>query len=246
MRSRTARSKRSADDETPRLGATMLRAIRDAGLGRALRAAHDELQGVLSLSDRHSSLLTNAPALIWSTDETLTLRGIEGAEAARTSVGVQIGDWDRCASSRRPRARRRRASRRTGRRNDHDSRAVGSAGCAISPSRRCIEGDSVAGTAGAALAIAASDVDISAHRPRSRSGDRSAQSRDLRTPREHGAARMRSDRRTRGGVVHRRRSLQDRQRSRRSCGRRYGVARDRAPAAAHDRRTGCDRALQRR
>ena len=37
-----------ADDETARLGATMLRTMRDAGLGRALRAAQDELQGVLA------------------------------------------------------------------------------------------------------------------------------------------------------------------------------------------------------
>ena len=87
------------DDETPRLGATMLRAIRDAGLGRALRAAHDELQGVLSQSDRNSSLLSNAPALIWSTDENLTLRGIEGAEAARDAAGLPIGDWDRAATT---------------------------------------------------------------------------------------------------------------------------------------------------
>ena len=46
-----------ADDDTTRLGATMLRAIRDAGLGRALRAAHDELQGVLTVSDRQASQL---------------------------------------------------------------------------------------------------------------------------------------------------------------------------------------------
>jgi diguanylate cyclase (GGDEF)-like protein len=149
------------DDETPRLGATMLRAIRDAGLGRALRAAHDELQGVLSLSDRHSSLLTNAPALIWSTDESLTLRSIEGAEAGRGAVGLQIGDWDRLASS----ADRARLI-------DAHRDALGGATTTIradwlgrlryltvSP---VYEGSHVAGTAGAALAIAASDVDISA------------------------------------------------------------------------------------
>ena len=111
------------DDETPRLGATMLRAIRDAGLGRALRAAHDELQGVLSLSDRHSSLRTNAPALIWSTDETLTLCSIEGAEAdavpsvCRSVIGIVW--WQR-----RRGAARRCASRCAGRRDDDDSREL--------------------------------------------------------------------------------------------------------------------------
>ena len=113
-----------ADDETRRLGATMLRAIRDAGLGRALRAAHDELQGVLSVSDRHSSLLSNAPALLWSTDEALVLRGIEGAEARPAAIGLPVGDWDRTAPRRRPRARCRRASRRAGRRDDDHPRAV--------------------------------------------------------------------------------------------------------------------------
>ncbi len=149
------------DDETPRLAATMLRAIRDAGLGRALRAAHDELQGVLSLSDLHSSLLTNAPALIWSTDETLTLRSVEGAEAARTSVGVQIGDWDRLASS----ADRARLvdAHRDALGGTTTSIRVNWLGrlryITVSP---VYEGDSVAGTAGAAVAIAASDIDISA------------------------------------------------------------------------------------
>jgi diguanylate cyclase (GGDEF)-like protein len=149
------------DDETPRLGATMLRAIRDAGLGRALRAAHDELQGVLSLSDRHSSLLTNAPALIWSTDETLTLRSIEGAEAGRSAVGLQIGDWDRMANS----ADRARLV-------DAHRDALGGATTTIRATwlgrlryltvSPVYEDNHVAGTAGAALAIAASDVDISA------------------------------------------------------------------------------------
>jgi diguanylate cyclase (GGDEF)-like protein len=149
------------DDETPRLGATMLRAIRDAGLGRALRAAHDELQGVLSLSDRHSSLLTNAPALIWSTDESLTLRSIEGAEAGRSAVGLQIGDWDRMASS----ADRARLV-------DAHRDALGGATTTIRANwlgrlryltvSPVYEGSRVVGTAGAALAMAASDVDISA------------------------------------------------------------------------------------
>jgi DNA-binding NtrC family response regulator len=76
-----------AADDTVRLGATMVRAIRDAGLGRALRAAQDELQGVLTASDRHAALLTNAPALIWSTDDTLALRGVEGAEAGEAAAG---------------------------------------------------------------------------------------------------------------------------------------------------------------
>jgi diguanylate cyclase (GGDEF)-like protein len=148
------------DDETPRLGATMLRAIRDAGLGRALRAAHDELQGVLSLSDRHSSLLTNAPALIWSTDEALALRSIEGAEAGRSSVGLQIGDWDRLASS----ADRARLI-------DAHRDALGGSTATIRANwlgrlryitiAPIYEGSRVTGTAGAALAIAAGDVDIS-------------------------------------------------------------------------------------
>ena len=148
------------DDETPRLGATMLRAIRDAGLGRALRAAHDELQGVLSLSDRHSSLLTNAPALIWSTDEMLTLRSIEGAEAGRNAVGLPVGDWDRMASS----ADRARLV-------DAHRDALGGATATIRATwlgrlryltvSPVYDGSRVAGTAGAALAIAPNDADIS-------------------------------------------------------------------------------------
>ncbi len=149
------------DDETPRLGATMLRAIRDAGLGRALRAAHDELQGVLSLSDRHSSLLTNAPALIWSTDEALALSSIEGADAGRSAVGLPIGDWDRLASS----ADRARLI-------DAHRDALGGATATLRANwlgrlryitvAPIYDGSRVVGTAGAALAIAAGDVDISA------------------------------------------------------------------------------------
>jgi len=149
-----------ADNETSRLGATMLRAIRDAGLGRALRAAHDELQGVLSQSDRNSSLLTNAPALIWSTDETLTLRGVEGAEAAREAVGQLVGDWDRTANS----ADRSRVI------DAHRDALAGATTTirvtwlgrlrylTVSP---VYDGDRIGGTAGAALAIAPTDVDIS-------------------------------------------------------------------------------------
>ena len=149
-----------ADDETPRLGATMLRAIRDAGLGRALRAAHDELQGVLSLSDRQSSLLSNAPALIWSTDEALTLRGIEGADAGHGSVGLPVGDWDRAATA----ADRARVV------DAHRDALAGATTTirvtwlgrlrylTVSP---VYDGDRIGGTAGAALAIAPNDVNIS-------------------------------------------------------------------------------------
>jgi diguanylate cyclase (GGDEF)-like protein len=149
-----------ADDETPRLGATMLRAIRDAGLGRALRAAHDELQGVLSVSDRHSSLLSNAPALIWSTDEALMLRGIEGADAGRGAVGLPVGDWDRAASS----ADRSRVI------DAHRDALAGATTTTrvtwlgrlryltVSP---IYDGDRIGGTAGAALAIAPGDTGIS-------------------------------------------------------------------------------------
>jgi diguanylate cyclase (GGDEF)-like protein len=149
-----------ADDETARLGPAMLRAIRDAGLGRALRAAHDELHGVLSASDRHSLLLTNAPALIWSTDATLTLRGVEGAQAGREAVGLHVGDWDRAANS----------SDRSRVVDAHRDALAGATTTirvtwlgrlrylTVSP---VYDGDRIEGTAGAALAIAASDVDIS-------------------------------------------------------------------------------------
>lgn len=149
-----------ADDETARLGATMLRAIRDAGLGRALRAAHDELQAVLSTSDRHTSLLTNAPALIWSTDESLVLRGIEGAEAARDAVGSPVGDWDPSASAA-DRARVVEAHR--------DALAGATMTIRVTWLGRpryltvtpVYDGDRIGGTAGAALAIAAGDAAIS-------------------------------------------------------------------------------------
>jgi diguanylate cyclase (GGDEF)-like protein len=149
-----------AHDETARLGPAMLRAIRDAGLGRALRAAHDELHGVLTASDRHSSLLTNAPALIWSTDAMLTLRGVEGAEAAREAVGSHVGDWDRAANS----ADRSRVV------DAHRDALAGATTTirvtwlgrlrylTVSP---VYDGDRIGGTAGAALAIAAGDVEFS-------------------------------------------------------------------------------------
>jgi diguanylate cyclase (GGDEF)-like protein len=149
-----------ADDETARLGPAMLRAIRDAGLGRALRAAHDELQGVLTASDRHSSMLTNAPAIIWSTDATLTLRGVEGAEAGRGDVGLNVGDWDLAATS----GDRSRVI------DAHRDALAGATTTirvtwlgrprylTVSPVH---DGDRITGTAGAALAIAAGDVEIS-------------------------------------------------------------------------------------
>ena len=150
-----------ADAETTRLGATMLRAIRDAGLGRALRAAHDELQGVLTVSDRQSLLLTNAPALIWSTDETLTLRSVEGAEADRDAIGETIADWDPAASS----ADRTRVV------DAHRDALAGATTTirvtwlgrlrflTVSPA---FDGNRIGGTCGAALAIAPGDVDFSA------------------------------------------------------------------------------------
>ena len=150
-----------ADDETVRLGTTMLRAMRDADLGRALRAAHDELQGVLTVSDRQSSLLTHAPALLWSTDDMLALNGVEGAEAGQIMVGVPVGDWDRHATS----ADRARVV-------DAHRDALGGTTTTIrvhwlgrlryltvSP---VYHGTRIGGTAGAAIAIAPSHVDISA------------------------------------------------------------------------------------
>lgn len=148
-----------ADDETARLGPAMLRAIRDAGLGRALRAAHDELDGVLTASDRHSSMLANAPALIWSTDAALTLLGVEGAEAGRGDVGLNVGDWDRTANSR-DRSRVVDAHR--------DALAGATTTIRINWLGRpryltvspVYDGDRIAGTAGAALAIAAGEVEM--------------------------------------------------------------------------------------
>jgi diguanylate cyclase (GGDEF)-like protein len=86
------------EDETPRLGATLRRAIRDVELGRALRNAHDELHDVLSASDRHLDLLTNAPALLWSTDDALVIRSIEGAGGDPNVIGRPIPAWDDRAS----------------------------------------------------------------------------------------------------------------------------------------------------
>ncbi len=150
-----------ADDETARLGPVMLRAVRDAGLGRALRAAHDELQGVLTVSDRHSSLLTNAPALIWSTDAGLTLCGIEGAEAGRDAVGLPVGDWDRSAASAdRSRVVDAHRDALTGATNTIRVTWLGRLRyLTVSP---VYDGDRISGTAGAALAIAPGDVDMSA------------------------------------------------------------------------------------
>ncbi len=149
-----------ADHETARLGGTMLRAMRDADLGRALRNAHDELQGVLKISDRHSTLLTNAPALIWSTDDSLLLSGVEGAEAGSIVVGLPVGDWDRNASA----ADRARVV-------DAHRDALGGATTTIRVHWRgrlryltvspVYQGSRVAGTAGAALAVAATHADIS-------------------------------------------------------------------------------------
>ena len=85
-------------DESSRLASSMLRAIRDAELGRALRLAQHELQSVLATSDRHAFLLGNAPALIWSTDEALTLRAVDGADALRGAIGTALVDWDVTAS----------------------------------------------------------------------------------------------------------------------------------------------------
>jgi diguanylate cyclase (GGDEF)-like protein len=85
-------------DETPRLGLTILRAVRDAGLSRALRSAHDELHGVLVASDRHLDLLSNAPALLWSTDEMLIVRNSDGGEVANDAAGTPLASWDERAS----------------------------------------------------------------------------------------------------------------------------------------------------
>ncbi len=149
-----------SNDETARLGATMLRAIRDAGLGRALRAAQEALEGVLTASDRHTALLTNAPALIWSTDGALALRGVEGADAAADAVGRPVGDWDPHASGD-DRARVIEA---------HRGALAGSTATirvtwlgrprylTVSP---VYDGERIVGTAGAALAIAPSDGDVS-------------------------------------------------------------------------------------
>jgi diguanylate cyclase (GGDEF)-like protein len=150
-----------AYDETPRLAALMLRAMRDADLGRALRSAHDELHGVLRTSDQQVLLLANTPALIWSTDELLILRVVEGAEARAGVLGVTIADWDPTAGDN-DRARVIDAHRdalagatTTIRANWLGRRRY----LTVSP---VFEGDRICGTAGAALAIAAADVDISA------------------------------------------------------------------------------------
>lgn len=145
-----------ADDDSPRLGATMLRAIRDAGLGRALRAAHDELQGVLTMSDRHSSLLSHAPALLWSTDESLTLRGVEGADAGHGAIGLPIEEWDAAADA----ADRARVigAHRDALAGATSTMRVNWLGrlryVTVSP---VYEDNRIAGTAGAALAIAPND-----------------------------------------------------------------------------------------
>ena len=149
-----------ADDETPRLGAMIVRALRDADLSRALRAAHDELHGVLAASDQHASLLTNAPALIWSTDDALVLRGIEGAGAASEPIGLTVGEWDTSAN----------VTDRT-RVVDAHRDALGGATTTIRAHwlgrlryltvTPVYDGDRIAGTSGAALAIAAGDANIS-------------------------------------------------------------------------------------
>jgi diguanylate cyclase (GGDEF)-like protein len=82
------------EDETPRLGLTLLRAVRDAGLSRALRTAHDELQGVLTASDRQLDLLSNAPALLWSTDDALVIHDLQGSDAIGDAIGRPVGAWD--------------------------------------------------------------------------------------------------------------------------------------------------------
>lgn len=86
------------ESEAGRLGTTILRSIRDADLARALRAAHDELQGILTASDRHTFLLAHAPALIWTTDDALTLKAIDGSHATPAAVGTPIALWDTHAS----------------------------------------------------------------------------------------------------------------------------------------------------
>ena len=82
------------DEETPRLGVTLRRAVHDVELGRALRNAHDQLHDVLSASDRHLHLLANAPAMLWSTDDALVIRSIEGAGADPRTVGRAVPAWD--------------------------------------------------------------------------------------------------------------------------------------------------------
>jgi diguanylate cyclase (GGDEF)-like protein len=82
------------EDETPRLGLTLLRAVRDAGLSRALRTAHDELQGVLTASDRQLDLISNAPALLWSTDDALVIQDLQGSDATADAIGRAVGAWD--------------------------------------------------------------------------------------------------------------------------------------------------------
>ena len=150
-----------AHDEVPRLAALMLRAMRDADLGRALRSAHDELHGVLRSSDEQVLLLAQTPALIWSTDELLILRGVEGAEAHASVAGVTIADWDPAAGDN-DRARVVAAHR------DALAGATTTIRATWLGRRRYLtvspvfDGDRVSGTAGAALAIAAADVDIAA------------------------------------------------------------------------------------
>ena len=153
-----------ADADSARLGATMLRAMRDADLGRALRAAHDALQGVLNVSDHHSMLLSNTPALIWSTDEALLLRGVEGAEAGRDISGISVGDWDIGAS----------VGDRTRIVDAHRDALAGTTTTirvmwlgrlryvTVSP---VYQGSRIDGTAGAALAIAATDLEMFAGAP---------------------------------------------------------------------------------
>jgi diguanylate cyclase (GGDEF)-like protein len=82
------------EEETPRLGVTLARAVREVQLGRALRTAHDELQGVLRESDRHAELIGRAPALLWSTDDALVIRNVDGANAAVEAIGRAVPDWD--------------------------------------------------------------------------------------------------------------------------------------------------------
>lgn len=81
-------------DEASRLAPSMMRAVRDAELGRALRHAQHELQNVLVTSDQHAFLLSNAPALIWTTDEALILRVVDGAERFGNPIGQPLVDWD--------------------------------------------------------------------------------------------------------------------------------------------------------
>ncbi len=149
------------DAETPRLGVTLRRAVRDVELGRALRHAHDELHDVLSASDRHVDLLATAPALLWLTDEAFVIRSIEGAGADPNGVGRQIAVWDDRASDT---ARTRMV--------DAHRRALGGEtttihvvwlGCAryvtVAPVR---SGGRVSGTAGAALPSGADTTAVAA------------------------------------------------------------------------------------